>query len=275
MISLQPHENLNYLTLLLLLLFTVNLNTASTATISRHLVINEHLKLTCFIQNSVQDWKEFNKPNITYNDIYLCLLKLTSSTAEPLSISAKLEKAASHLSDVMEDPELDDLSDKRKNVLRFTHNNLENCMLKKPRYSLATKAYAFLLFSISPKAYEQSMRYLMLPCIDYIRKLEGRQNVSPEKMCHNDVYLKKIRKKIEPSKKNRHVILAFDEVYVEPAVSRVGQNHAGLAENKPGELATTILSVMIICPFSRYRDVYAMYPVSSFFVMFSNTQINL
>lgn len=149
-----------------------------------------------------------------------------------------------------------------KKNFEITSNNIINLYSEKPSYSSSTMLFAFLIFSIAPNCYAHLKGYINLPSTDYVRRLEGKLNVSPDTATGNDVYIAKVRSNIEKTPRNKHVILAFDEIYIEQNLMRCGNNHVGFADDGSGELATRILAVMIICPFSNYRDVYALYKVS-------------
>lgn len=134
-------------------------------------------------------------------------------------------------------------------VILLILDQLQNMLRPRTRFSPTTKYLAILLFSIARKAYQTLKEFIILPSERFLQQLSSNFNVDPSHEDNNDTYFRQILATIEPTERNRHMILAIDEIYTEVGLERVGNNNVGMATNKPNELAKTLLAIMVIAPF--------------------------
>lgn len=236
--------------------FLVEMVSVRNLSIQRHMIIHKNLSMQSFIKNEkfgsaicdselslksfIQDWLSNESGKNTINeyleDLQDTLLKVSNC---------------------------DDFeSHEHAPLIPILLNQVENMLSTRRRYSEATKKLAFLIFSHSPRTYSALSTVFLLPRAKYVRDMENSLEVNPEKEHNNDKYFRKSLEQTEDLPKNRHVIIGFDEIYCEPALSRVGGSNVGFSSNNPDELARTVLAIMVICPFAKFREVYCYTPIS-------------
>lgn len=165
------------------------------------------------------------------------------------------------LENILQHPDMN--VNEHENLIHLFLDQIENLLSNRRRYSHHTKKFAFCIFAYSPKAYQALCKYLLLPSEKYVRRMENDLNVDPSKEQNNDKYLRKRLQTIPDTPAHRTVLIAIDEMYIEPGLTRQGNNNTGYAENDPDKLAKTVLAIMIICPFDTWREIYCYVAVSS------------
>ena len=99
---------------------------------------------------------------------------------------------------------------------------------------------AFEYFAISRSLYERLRTDYQLPSIRLLTNITSKFKSNLD----DDKFIKSVFESI-PDDKKKHVVILFDEVYVQPALLFHGGSIFGRAVNSPENLATTVLTFMI------------------------------
>lgn len=126
-------------------------------------------------------------------------------------------------------------------------------------YSPELLIMCFMLYSTSSSAYYTlvDQNILCIPSISTLKKISRR--VGDEHCLNNESYLKLRYSKLENIQ--THVLLMIDEIYIAKRVEYSGGKIMGITSS--GDVASTILCFMIRSIAGGYKDVIALYPITS------------
>lgn len=128
------------------------------------------------------------------------------------------------------------------------------------RYCPQTIIFAFIMFTQSPRTYELLKEYMVLPHKNHLRRLSAAMHISPDTEINTINYLGNISKHLQPHQKI--VLLLIDEIYLKSKIEYKSHKITGFASNNDS-LASTVQSFMIKSPFSHFREIVKLIPVSS------------
>jgi THAP domain/Transposase protein len=175
-----------------------------------------------------------------------------------------LNKACSKITpEILEECSEDHRTD--LNNIHILINQMKLLILKKKRYSSDTVIMSFMLYTVSPCAYDLMRNYLILPTKRYLQYLSSGFDVAPnmhpnttdsDKSASN--YLNYVSDSLKPHEKI--VVLLIDEIYVSKRLDYRGKNIVGAASND-NTLATTILAFMICSAFGNFCEIVKLLPV--------------
>ena len=168
--------------------------------------------------------------------------------------------------------------DSQSHNLNAEDNNLYNRILllidqinllviKQKHYLPSTIVMSFMLYTLSPCAYDLMRDYLNLPTKRYLQYLSSSLDVSPNtspNTTDNDKtttnYLNIVSSSLTSNEKI--VNLLIDEVYVSKRLDYRGKNLIGVASNH-NSLATTVLAFMICSSFGNFSEIVKLLPVKN------------
>lgn len=188
----------------------------------------------------------------------LARFKQNPSTGAQNSFDFHIKKAEEHLGIALEYSNGQECTSKQLDLLK---DQLKMCTLKKPRYSISTVIFAFLIFCISQSTYELIRGFLFLPHKRYLQYLASSFNVSPNDSENTNSYLKVLFNHLDPREKV--VNLCIDEIYVNSKLEYKSKKVTGYADNNCNDLAKTVVCFMISSPFGRFKEIVRLIPVSS------------
>ena len=156
---------------------------------------------------------------------------------------------------------------RQENVLREQIESMAPRKVGERTYGpdILIRAYAY--YSISRSLYGKLRRDYKLPGETTLSNLTAKVNNISDKKFISEVF-----SKIEARQKECVVII--DEVYIKKALQYHGGKIYGKATNKPGELATSVLGIMVKCLFGGPTFLFKMVPVTKLDAKFLFDQVS-
>ena len=152
------------------------------------------------------------------------------------------------------------------NILSLLVDQINLLVSKKKHYSSETIIMSFMLYTISPCAYDLMRGYINLPTKRYLQYLSSNMDVSPNTHPNNTIdcdksttnYLNIVSSSLKPNEKI--VNLLIDKIYISKRLDYRGKNLIGVASND-SSLATTVLAFMIVSAFGNFSEIVKLLPV--------------
>ena len=151
-------------------------------------------------------------------------------------------------------------------VLKETIQLMAPIKVGKKMYSPDTLIRAFAYYSVSRSLYKKLRRDYKLPSIKILQNLTSKVNKLSDQTFVNDVFAKL-------QERQKETVVIIDEVYLKKALLYHGGKVYGKASNQPGELATSMLGVMVKCLFGGPTFLLKMIPVTKVDAQFVYDQV--
>ena len=152
-------------------------------------------------------------------------------------------------------------------VLKETIEIMAPIKVGKKTYSPDTLIRAFAYYSVSRSLYKKLRRDYKLPSIKTLQNLTAKVNKISDQTLVNDVFAKL-------DERQKQTVVIIDEVYLKKALLYHGGQVFGKAVNKPGELATSMLGIMVKCLFGGPTFLLKMIPVTKVDSQFIYDQVS-
>jgi len=176
-----------------------------------------------------------------------------------VSVQSRVNTIVRHLQDLIEVTVADQFNDDVVSRLKFLCEQVLLLFMSASRYSADTLLIAFRLFVISASVYNRlRSSVLSLPHVSYLKRLSSVFTLSSG--LHDNEHAHYLREKVQVLQPHeRHVMLLFDEIYVNPQTTFKGGSISGSAVNSPGEEATTVQTFMICSLLSANKKLLPWY----------------
>jgi hypothetical protein len=175
---------------------------------------------------------------------------------------ALVEHALTELHNLVNDS--DDYDADVADRLQFLWEQISLLFMKQKRYSCEIISIAFRFFAVSLSVYNRLRdTVLTLPNVSYLKRLPSVLSVSGG-LNDSDSHITYLKQKAELIQRREwHVMLLLDEIYVQPRAIYKGGHVIGMAVNSPLEQATTVQTFMLCSLLSSNKDVADLVPVKN------------